>query len=431
MTISESMASHCVRVNSGSGVLISAMSQAYSYVLTARHVLKENTTDNLVVDHKGDELKVINVLTHSDEKHRADYDCAVLVIEYLAGVKQQSYPASLLRNRADLTLVGFPSTERNSADPIKHYDGHMTSVVNDLIVFTVDGIPGKDTIAGMSGGGVYFVEENKPYLVGVEFRMDSERREQQFGRVQCQGLCRFEEIIKVNKKAPMVPAYLECFSRLRELIFGFNVVEQKSVTDLKAELLKFADALVDRGMPPPYELMEKYSAELLITPEKSVEVRDRDLWVGYFEFLIICALIDNVDVVDRSYIEGLERKRRILYTSDGNNWVGKLELILKAARKFLDTNGTVVVVSPEKGADLLPHDFYIDRIVSNIALVPNSGPLAPIDKAESSIYKSFVLRHLEGLRKQCVVSKEIQFAQTAPGIAQLRAFKENFNEFIK
>ncbi len=62
----------------------------------------------------------------------------------------------------------------------------MTSVVNELIVFTVDGIPGKDTISGMSGG-VYHVDGNRPYLVGVEFRMDGDDQDQQYGRVQRQG----------------------------------------------------------------------------------------------------------------------------------------------------------------------------------------------------------------------------------------------------
>jgi hypothetical protein len=431
MTTSELMASYCVTVNEGSGVLVSAMSQEYSYVLTARHVVRESIADNVVTDHKGKELKVLGVLLHTDENHRKIYDCCVIQVEYVSSITQQAFPASLLPNRANLTLLGLPATERDSATPIKHYDGHMTSVVNELIVFTVDGIPGKDTISGMSGGGVYHVDGNRPYLVGVEFRMDGDDQDQQYGRVQCQGLNRFEEIIEVNSKASMVPAYLECFSRLRELIFGFNVVEQKNVVDLRAELLKFADGLVGQGMPAPYELMGNYKSDLLISSHRPGEVKDKELWVAYFEFLIICAIIDNVGTVDSAYVQGLERKRRVLYTSDGSNWVGKLELILKAARKLLDKNGTVIVVSPEQGADMLPDGFQVDRVVKNIALVPNAGPLAPIDQAESSIYKSFVLAHLEGLRKQCVVRKETDFAKAEAGVAQLHVFRKHFNAFIK
>lgn len=432
MTRDEFKAFHCVMVNGGSGVLVSAMSSDYSYVLTANHVITEEGIHSTVTDSTGKKLKVLEVLVHGDEKHRKTYDCAVILVEYVSYVDQYAFPASMLPNRANLSLVGFPETERNSAQPLKIYDGHMTSVVNEMILFTIDGIPGKPTIAGMSGGGVYYDEgAENTYLVGVECRMDGERQEQQFGRIQCRSLKIFEEIIQVNAKVPMIPAHLECFSRLRDLIFKFNVVKQENVTALKKELSRFADELVARGLPAPYILMEKYKTDLLINPAKSIDVKNKELWIGYFEFIIICALIDNVSVVDSAYIQGLEKKRRVLYSSDGNNWISQLELILKAARRFLDSNGTIVIVSPEPAAEMLPNDIFLDRIVSNIALVPNSGPLAPIDMAESSIYKSFVLRHLEGLRKQCVVLKELQFADTVEGVEQLRTFKESFNEFIK
>lgn len=431
MTISELMASHCVKVNDGSGVLVSAMSKEYSYVLTAAHALKESLTDNSVVSHEGQALEILEVLVHPDLNHRADFDCAVIKVSYIEAVSQRASLTTLLPIGAPLVLIGFPETERESATPIKHYDGHMTSVVNELVIFTVEGVPGKATIAGMSGGGVYHIDGEQAYLVGVEFRMDGTGADQQFGRVQCQGLHRFEEIINANASAPMIPAYLECFSRLRENIFGFNVVDQQHVERLRCELFKFADYLVAKGMPAPYELLGKYQKDLLVGAGRPDEAKDIKLWVAYFEFLIICALLDGIAVVDESYVLGLERKRRILYTSDGSNWVGRLELILKAARSLLDKNGTVIVASPELGADLLPDGFHVDRVVRNISVVPNSGPLAQIDQAERELYKSFVLAHLEGIRKNCVVKKELEYSDTEAGVAQLHLFKAKLNEFIK
>ncbi|AYD42786.1 TPA: trypsin-like peptidase domain-containing protein [Yersinia enterocolitica] len=431
MTASELMASYCVVVNKGSGVLVNAMSQDYSYVLTARHVLTEANAKLVVTDVQGRELKVLSVLNHTDQSHSDTYDCAVIQVEYIPTVAQQSFPASSLPDMAPLKLVGFPGTERGSTDPMKVQDGHMTSVRDHLIVFTVSGTPGKDAIEGMSGGGIYHVANERPYLVGVEFGMDSINKHQQYGRVQCQGLVRFEEIIEANNKAPIIPAYLECFSRLREQIFSFNVINKNTIIGLKTELLNFADSLVAQGIPPPFELMTKYKDDLIIGPFQPADIKDKRLWVAYFEFLIICAILDNVSATDYRYIKELERRRRILYTNDGSNWVGKLDIILKAARKFLDKDGTVIVASPEQGADLLPDGFEVDRVIQNIALVPGAGPLAPIDQVERAMYKSFVLTHLEGLRKQCVVRNERLFANTEPGIAQLRAFKEYFNAFIK
>lgn len=418
-------------INEGSGVLVNAMSQEYSYVLTAGHVLKKDISEIVVTNHEGEKIQVLDILVHPDDRHKAKYDCGILKVAYASSIDQKLSTASTLPHLTSLTLVGFPATERQSASPIKHYDGHITSVVDNHIVLTLEGIPGTGTIKGMSGGGIYHVEGFQPYLVGIEYGMDGTGQEQQFGRVQCHGLIRFEEIIKENGCAPMVPAHLECFSRLREKIFGFNVVDQQHVARLKSALFKFADELIENGMPAPYKLLSKYETDLLVDSTRPNEVRDRELWVAYFEFLVICALLDNVGVVDDIYIQGLERRRRILYTSDGSNWVGRLEFILKAARRLLDKNGTVIVASPEQGADLLPAGFHLDKVVRNISLVPNAGPLAPIDQAESALYKSFVLAHLEGIRKKCVVQEEWTFSETEAGVEQLSLFRNKLNEFVK
>lgn len=431
MTTSELIESYCVMVNGGSGVLVSAMSQEYSYVLTAKHVIEDNTTDHVIKDNNGETLRILDIFFHPDASHQENYDCCVIQIEHVPIMQQQVFLADSLPYKADITLVGFPNTERESTTPIKHYNGHMTNVSSGLIICNLEGIPDKDTILGMSGGGLYYICDNQPYLVGLEFGMDNTYKEQQHGRIQCLCLNRFEEIISANGKAAMVPAYLECFSRLTKSLFGFNVIEQKSVENLKTELLNFANNLISQGMPSPYELMETYKNDLLIGAYRPDEEKDKELWIAYFEFLIICALIDNIGVVDSAYIKDLERKRRMIYTSDGSNWIGKLEPILKAARRLLDKNGTIIVASPELGAELLPQDFRIDNIIENIALIPNAGPLALIDQVESSIYKSFFLRHLEGLRKECVVRAEMDFWRTEAGVKQLRLFKENFNAFIK
>ena len=151
MTASEIMQSYCVRVNAGSGVLVNAMTQDYSYVLTAAHAI-ENITDHVVIDHLGNNLPVLAVLKYPESQNveAVPYDCAILKVEYQARVAQRCIPASSLPLRSDLVLVGFPGTERKSSNPIKHYDGHLTSVANELVIFTVEGTPGKATIDGMS-----------------------------------------------------------------------------------------------------------------------------------------------------------------------------------------------------------------------------------------------------------------------------------------
>ena len=431
MTTSEIMQSYCVRVNSGSGVLVNAMTQDYSYVLTAAHAI-ENVTDHVVIDHQGNYLPVLAVLNYpeSQDGEAVAYDCAILKVEYQAGVAQRCIPASSLPLRSDLVLVGFPWTERTSLDPIKHYDGHLTSVANELFIFTVEGTPGKATIEGMSGGGVYHIQGNIPLLMGIEFQMDGTGQDQQYGRVQCHSLVKFEEIIKIHECAPIIPAHLECFSILLEKTFTFNVIHQTNTQNLKIALEQFTNSLITNAMPPPYEIMEQYDLQLLVDLNNTDELKSRDLWIAYLEYLVICALIDNVGTTNTDYIKSIERKRRLLYSSNSRNWISNLEELLKTARKILDKDGTLIIASPDKAAEILPPNFELSRVINDIANVPNQGPFT-IDTVEASIYNSFTLTHLEALYNRCVIKSEFEYKAVSSGIEQLKLFKDKLNEIIK
>ncbi|SJN10221.1 hypothetical protein CZ787_03135 [Halomonas citrativorans] len=297
----------------------------------------------------------------------------------------------------------------------------------------LDGIPGTGTIKGMSGGGVYHVQDGKPLLIGIEFKMDGTGQEQQYGRVQCHSLAKFEEIITTHSSAPMIPAYLECFSNMRDKIFSFNVADQNNVSDLKVELKKAADYLIANGLLPPYKIMEQYHSELLVDPKNLGELKTYKLWVAYLEFLVISVLIDQSEGADDAYLKGLERKRRLIYTSDGTNWISRLEDLLKTARRLLDKNGTLIVASPEPAAHVLPKTFKLEKVIGNISVVPNQGPFPSIDSIDSfenAILKSFKLIHLEGLRRECVVEIEDEYTSVQPGKPKSGLLREKLIEFI-
>ncbi|KJG06652.1 hypothetical protein UB33_08860 [Photobacterium angustum] len=439
MTVSEIMQSYCVKVNSGSGVLVNGMTQEYSYVLTAAHVILNeegkiisDKEGNIVVhDYQDNRLNVLSELIPQEwREFRSDeYDFAILKVNYQERLAQKCLPASDLGDRASLTLVGFPETERNSPDPIKEYIGYKVSVANELLMLSLDGIPGTNTIKGMSGGGVYHVQGEEPFLSGIEFRMDGSTPEQQYGRVQCHSLKRFEELITINSSAPMIPAYLECFSRVKDLIFEFNVIDMNNVINLKGALEEFANTLIGGGLPPPYKVMTDYNSELLVNPGRLNELESRQLWIAYLEFLVISTLMDNSGSADETYIKSLERKRRLLYTSDNTNWISRLEELLKVARKLLDKDGTLIVASPDVSAKPLPPDFLLINVISDIAIAPNQGPFA-IDRVESTIYKSYKLTHLEGLRNKCVIDEEFEYSRLQTRVQQLQRFRDKLSEII-
>lgn len=432
MTVSEIMQSYCVKVNGGSGVLVNAMTRDYSYVLTAAHVILEKRDDIVVLDYQDTPLGVLSVHIPREwiDSKLERYDFAILKVDYQERVAQKCLTASDLIDRSPLTLVGFPETERGSSDPIKEYIGHKISVANELVIMSLDGGPGTTTIRGMSGGGVYNVQGEKALLIGVEFQMDGTGREQQYGRVQCHSLVRFEELITANSSAPMIPAYLECFSNMRDRIFSFNVIEPNNVSNLKLELENAADYLIENGLLPPYKVMEQYHSELLVDPTKLGELKTYELWVAYLEFLVISVLIDQSGSADDTYLKGLERKRRLIYTSDGTNWISRLEDLLKTARRLLDKDGTLIVASPEPAARVLPQTFRLEKVISNISVVPNKGPFPVIDSSESAIFTSFKLTHLEGLRNKCVVDIEDEYPNLQAGKSQSDLLREKLSEII-
>ena len=240
----------------------------------------------------------------------------------------------------------------------------------------------------------------------------------------------FEELISAHSSAPLIPAYLECFSNMRDKIFSFNVYEPNNVSALGLELKSAADYLIENGLLPPYKVMEQYHSDLLVDPRSLGELKSYELWVAYLEFLVICVLIDKSRNTDDIYLKGLERKRRLIYTSDSTNWISRLEELLKTARRLLDKDGTLIVASPESAARVLPSSFKLEKVINNISVVPNQGPFPAIDSSESAILTSYKLTHLEGLRNTCVVDIEDEYSSIQGDGHQSDLLREKLSEII-
>jgi hypothetical protein len=423
MTCYEKMSTYCVMINGGSGVLVNAMSDKYSYVLTAKHVLKES---NILTTHKGESINVIAVYEH----HDTNLDCAVIQIESLPDIQQLSWPVSTLEHHSQLMLVGFPNTRRTALTEIKQQDGKLSYLEDKDFILTAEGIPSKELIDGMSGGGVYYIDDGEAYLVGVEYRMDGDLTVEHYGRLKCHELSRFEEIINHENLDPMVPCFMECFSRIKYEIFDFNVIEPRNVEKLHEKLNLVAVELVEKGLPMPYELMQRYGKSLLLSTEKESALHDKKLWIAYFEFIIICALIDGVDTINSAYLLALDKKRRIVYSQSAEHWVRNLESILKSAKNMLGRNGTIIINSPQENAPVLPPAPRLEYIIDDISSVPSDGPILQINNVAQDIYKTFTVTHHRGLCHSCVVDREDEYGAAMPS-KLLRLFKGYYNEVIK
>lgn len=423
MTHDELIISYAVKINGGSGVLVSALSQDYTYVLTAKHVL--TSTNQVQVTRSGLPLQVID-----QPYFHPTLDCALIKVEFQKDVKQRNWLDSLPTGAA-FSFAGFPNTNVNTNIPYKIYTGLLNSTLDGVVVCNLNNSPAQESIVGMSGGGLYHVCNGYPYLVGVQYRMDDEEEHLRWGRIRCFSLAIFEDIITQQNLAPMAPSFMADFSLLREDIFYFNAANPDNVKKLHNKLNEFAEFLIAQGLPSPHELMTRYNKKLLVEQEETqAAVLDKELWVAYFEFVIICALIDDQKNIDEDYIKGLDKRRRFVYSGSNAHWIRYLSEILKAAKSMLDEHGIMIISSPQEDAPCFPDEEDLDDVIDDIASAPTAGIGGRIDDVHSEVYKTYTVAHMKGLCNKYVLTKHREYGQALPS-RQLPIFRDYYNEVIK
>ncbi|MEX5540326.1 ABC-three component system protein [Pseudomonas poae] len=421
MTADELIVSYAVKVNGGSGVLVSALSSEYTYVLTAKHAIG----NPIAVTRAGSALRVIGVpYLHPDN------DCAIIKVEYQDGIVQR-----LLRDElptgSRISYVGYPETNVCAIRPYKIYTGLSNDNADKLIVCNLDGGPGQASIEGMSGGGIYHYRNGRPYLWAVEFRMDDEDPDARYGRVLCHSIESYDEIIQTSGLDLIAPFYMKCFSNFTDDIFHFNARNPNNVAKLRDKLGELADWLISKNMPAPHDLMLRYKKELLLSSEDPIStVFGRELWVAYLEFIVMCAVLDDVLLIDEEYLISLDRRRRFMYSCSHSNWLRKLSVLMEAARNLLDENGVIFVNSPEENAVGLPDKEDIDEVLANIAASPKFRSQARIDSAHSGITNTYSFAHLKGLRNKLVLDNHRRYGER-PIEKQLCLLKDFYDRAIK
>ena len=329
-----------------------------------------------------------------------------------------------------LSFAGFPNTNTNSDIPYKINTGLLNSTLDRVLVCNLDNSPTQESIVGMSGGGLYHVCDGYPYLVGVQYRMDDEVEHLRWGRIRCFSIAIFEEIITQQNLPPMAPSFMACFSQLKEDIFYFNASNPNNVEMLHRKLHEFAEFLIDQGLLPPHELMTRYNKKLLVGHKTQAAVLDKELWVAYFEFVIVCALIDGQSNIDEVYIKELERRRGFVYSGSNAHWIRHLSEILKAARSTLDEHGTMIISSPQEEAPCLPDGEDLTDVIDDIASAPTAGAGGRIDDVHGEVYKTYTVAHMKGLRNKYVLDKHREYGNARPN-EQLKIFRDYYNEVIK
>ncbi|AOE86314.1 ABC-three component system protein [Pseudomonas sp. TCU-HL1] len=420
----ELMGAHAVKVNNGSGVLISALSHEYSYVLTAGHVVS-GFQNQAIFNYKGEQIPDIQTYVHPK------VDCAVIKIPF-----NPSINLSLCLGeppfQAPLMMVGYPDTRAKEKDFIqqaKQQDASLTSWVNGEIVISANGSPDKEMIDGFSGAGVYYLDDDFPRLVAVEFRMDGAKAEEYFGRVKCNAIRWFEEIVEANSLAPIMPSFLECFSRLKDQAFIFDVPGVALIEHIREELGGIIDEILGDESVKPNLILKKYESGLLFSGEGKSALLDVKLWISYLEFMAISVLLDNPAKADSSYFSGLDPKRRLVFSKSEKSWIGELRNLLELAGSILDEGGSLFIDNHEAAPMAQPASFQIQDVLANITRPRSAGSRLRISQVSKEKYTTFKLAHIRALHRRCVVDRIEEFYER-DSVEHLEMLRGFYNVYV-
>lgn len=400
---------HSVIVAEGSGVLIQPLSTAYSYILTAKHVIENaqslKSNQNIIVELVGyGKIEIEEYITHETQ------DAAILKTKSLVSsttIRSIDHP----RFNDKAIFSGFPDVRRSRPpeERLHSYLGTIVYVEKDFFTLAIDGVPDISEIKGSSGGGVYSLKDGEPYLLGIEFRMDGNPGKEPNGRVRCMSLSIFDEIIQLNGTyAKLYPEYLHCFSNVAMHTFKFDGVGlPKSVEYLRNQLHGVASALHQKNIPPPSELYEVYKENYLMRGRPKQDLFEIKLWVSFLEFIVICSLLDNLEEIDIAYFNPLKKNRRFLFSGSKENWLHQLGSIYSSDFRGLEKGGVIVVSTALYNGYFEPSALTMKEVVGDISRAPPSERRIDVGRNPFEDYK---LVHIDGLHQKCVIQKEDEYS---------------------
>ncbi|MCS4493704.1 hypothetical protein NXS97_05730 [Pantoea sp. B623] len=451
MTIHEFIRMHAVKVNNGSGVLVHCLSDEFSYVLTAKHVVKpinKTSGSEKNVDANEDEGKVDfdNLIEHTKvitwegniitviDIYPGNNDCILLKIPLVHNLPLVRFKNNQFDHKSNVIFGGFPEYRDGEKDPerrFKTYEGKAKQVDKDFYL-TIEGFPPKTQIEGSSGSGVYLIVSGKPYLIGVEIEMAGPQPDEP-GVVLCYDMTRFDEIVEKNNLPAILPSFLSCFSKIKANTFDYKISDEDLLRSLRNQLHQRAQHLVNNGIPKPFELLKLYDKCLIVNGQDDDAIYDLDLWSAYSEFLILHSLLNDENSVSMDYLKKIERSSRFVYSRSPDGWLKDINNIISSARKLLDHGGMLVVSSKDNSSIPIADKGYIKHLVENITLPEiDYDDVNAIDISEGiesgEVPFSFVL--LGSLHNECVTRKPHLFLGKSKN-QHLKILTENYADEFK
>ena len=336
-----------VRVNDGTGVLVSPLDKDILYVFTCRHVVLDEgknilPIDNISISYDEANSKQAHVFTIQsvEVSEQVDNDIAVLVVKRDIDIPHL-YISS---DRIGCFHIGFPKSRKNAEDKIgntlvlhiAHFDSNSET---DIVEYQYDVNNKENEIKGMSGGGIF----NKDCkLVGIYTQSAMHDKQEMLGKCGMIPISLFLQLIAEKKLPPVLKFDLSYFGKMVGWVFDFSC--ERFVDDRTAQFTSDLDqykAIVEQWSP--IRIFDVLIKKGKINEGTKLEGLDQRYWQAFTLFIVgVIALLDLNEPDGEKAIVSLYEKFHYCYSNE--------ELDVYDVREKLEAK---LVVGKIKGAYLV------------------------------------------------------------------------------
>lgn len=340
-----------VIVGDGSGCLFQPVSQEYTYVLTARHVVVNAELTEVhreLIDENGDiQIVTLSIIDEPYYHPNADVDAAILKVPFIDDLPMHIRINNLFKEVEGFYLCGFPDVRRDNSSAYRHNSLTMCNTKgNSYVEAEIDRAVIHREIVGQSGGGILKLLNECFAVAAIQKRMSAPDDEESQSRVDIVPLTAFDEIIAHNGQELtfLFPPFMENFSTLVSKTYSLSHYPLRDTPQfslLQDDLHTIAHQLCEQFSPK--EIKERYSTKYLLDENQDYE-NHYDLWVALLELLTLKQIHsqDNLTLNDLSTIN---KENKLFFGTVKKNWTELIKDIFKADLSEVEAGGNVFVAS--------------------------------------------------------------------------------------
>jgi len=443
MTIND-VKKYVVCINGGTGVVFQPMDQEYSYILTAKHVFNDiatalynslvsiqyydNAANSFVTFTKFALNEGVNYFPHQTE----GIDIAILKISRLDVGSEIIIKDDIFSDRADYILGGFPVIRRKG-DQIGinwlRTDMEVTILgdrSNQKVEADVSKNQTQEELSGSSGGGIFKLSEKNILLAGIQSGVVS--GEEALGRIEFTPIKVFADIVDNSNQTlePILPAYMKCFSFLRDEAFRLevDVFNEKDIVSIRNYLKNKVPDIVQSGITPA-AIKLFFETRLLVSKSDAEILFEKNIWLVWLEFLTVLNII-KYQAFGEEQVTEIFNNYRLIYSNYTGEWTELLLNDLQYADYIgLADNALIFIGTDSKPAGtrkVVPGKLRSDisRVFDKTKFMTDGG---------FDPYNKFTFVHISYLQQECIITKLAGYRDKSEE-ELLAELKKQYNELF-